>query len=333
MPTGAADVEIERISSPEEAGEGCLTFIASPQYQTIVARSDAVAVLVKKGNEVPGKICLEVSDPYLAFAKTGLLFEDTAPIFDGPVHPTASVHQSAHIHETAFVGPFSVVGKDCGVGEHTVIGAHCVIENGAVIGASCRIDSGAIVRRECRIHDRVIVQSNAVIGSEGFGNARDGDAWVRIPSFGTVIIEEGAEIGAGTMIDRGTLSPTIIGKGVKIDNLCHIAHNVVIGENSAMAAQTGISGSTRLGRRVTVGGQVGMVGHIAIGDDVFIGAKSGVSKNVEEKAAVTGYPARDIMTMRRIEASMQRLPDLIKELRRLRKELDESKKNTSTGEK
>ncbi len=333
IPMGAADVELFRISSPEEAVDGCLTFIASPKYHATVASCAATAVLVKKGSTVPGKICLEVDDPYCAFAKIGQLFEDVSPLFDGPVHPTACVHAAARVDETACIGPFSVIGKGCEIGAKTIIGAHCVVENNARIGSSCRIDSGAVIRRDCLIRDRVIIQSNAVVGSEGFGNAREGDSWVRIPSFGCVIIEEGAEIGAGTMIDRGTLSPTVIGKGVKIDNLCHIAHNVVIGENSAMAAQTGISGSTRLGRRVVVGGQVGMVGHITIGDDAFIGAKSGVSKDVEEKAAITGYPARDLMTMRRIEAAQHRLPELLKEVRRLRQELEKSQKNILTGEK
>jgi UDP-3-O-[3-hydroxymyristoyl] glucosamine N-acyltransferase len=325
IPSGAADVELSRISSPEEAVDGCLTFIASPKYHESVSTSHAAAVLVKKGAVVPGKICLEVDDPYCAFAKIGQLFEDTSPLFDGPVHQTASVHKAARVHETVCIGPFSVIGKGCEIGAHTILGAHCVIENNTRIGASCRIDSGAIIRRACLIHDRVIIQSNAVIGSEGFGNAREGDEWVRIPSFGSVIIEEGAEIGAGTMVDRGTLAPTVIGKGVKIDNLCHIAHNVVIGENSAMAAQTGISGSTKLGNRVIVGGQVGMVGHISIGDGAFIGAKSGVSKDVEENAAITGYPARDLMTMRRIEAAQHRLPELIKEVRRLRQEIEKDK--------
>jgi UDP-3-O-[3-hydroxymyristoyl] glucosamine N-acyltransferase len=332
VPNGSENVEITRISSTQEADDQSITFISDPRYQAAVEQSNAIAVIVKKGNCLQAKICLEVDDPYCAFAKTGQLFENTSPLFDEGIHPTASVHESAGIHETVCIGPFSVVGKGCAIGPYTVIGAHCIVENNTRIGASCRIDSGAIIRRACRIDDRVIVQSNAVIGSEGFGNAKDGDAWVRIPSFGNVIVEEDAEIGAGTMVDRGALGPTIIGKGVKIDNLCHIAHNVIIGENSAMAAQTGISGSTKLGKRVIVGGQVGMVGHIEIGDDAFVGAKSGVSKNVENKASITGYPARDLMTMRRIEAAQQRLPELIKEVRRLRKELEAWKKDTPTGE-
>ena len=332
VPKGAEEIEITRISSAQEADAQSITFIADPRYLVTVEQSNAGVVLVKKGNRLTEKICLEVDDPYWAFAKTGQLFEDTTPLFGSQIHPTACIHSSARVHETVSVGPLTVVGKACEIGERTVIGAHCVIENETHVGARCRIDSGVIIRRRCRIADGVIIQSNAVIGSEGFGNAREKSVWIRIPSFGNVIVEEGAEIGAGTTVDRGALGPTIIGKGVKIDNLCHIAHNVEIGENTAMAAQTGISGSTKIGRRVVIAGQVGMVGHIEIGDDAFIGAKAGISKNVEKQASVTGYPARDLMTMRRIEAAEQRLPELLKEVRRLRKELEAHKKNTSTGE-
>ena len=331
-PLGASDIEISRISSPEEADKQSITFIADPRYQEVVERSAAGAVLVRKGNSLTGKICLEVDDPYCAFAKTSQFFESQAPLFEGPIHPSACIHDSARIHETACVGPFSVIGKACVIGQGTIIGAHCVIENGSTIGSQCRIDSGAIIRKECRVSDRVIIQSGAVIGSEGFGNARENGVWIRIASFGNVIIEEGAEIGAGTMVDRGTLGSTIIGKGVKIDNLCHIAHNVEIGENCGICAQTGISGSTKIGKRVGIYGQVGMVGHIHVGDDAIIGAKAGISNNVEPKAFMTGYPARNFMTMRRIEAAQQKLPELLKEVRRLRKELEAVKNKPSSGE-
>jgi UDP-3-O-[3-hydroxymyristoyl] glucosamine N-acyltransferase len=326
-PDNAAEIELSRIASPEDADESCITFIANPKYQSAVIACAAAVVLVKKGNLLSGKVCLEVDDPYCAFARTGQLFEDASPLFEGPVHPTAGIHPTAKLGEGVAVGPFTVIGAHCDIGKATVIGAHCVIENGSAIGEQCRIDSGAIVRRDCAIGNQVIIQSNAVIGSEGFGNAKDGDVWVRIPSFGTVIIEDGAEIGAGTMIDRGALGPTIIGKGVKIDNLCQIAHNVTIDENSAVAAQAGFAGSMKIGKRVMVGGQAGFAGHFEVGDDAFIGAQAGVSKRVDNKAAITGYPARDLMTMRRIEAAQQYLPELLKEVKRLRREIDSMKKS------
>ena len=334
LPDGAGAIDISKISSAQEADASCITFVADPKYQAAVSASKAAAVFVKKGTRLPGKICLEVDDPYCAYAKTAQLFEDASPLFEGPVHPTACVHPTALIGKEVSIGPFSVIGRECAIGEATVIGAHCVIENRTRIGRQCRIDSGAIVRRDCSIGDRVIIQSSAVIGSEGFGNAKEGDSWVRIPSFGTVVIEDGAEIGAGTMVDRGALGPTLIGKGVKIDNLCHIAHNVTIDENTAVAAQTGFAGSMKIGKRVMIGGQVGFAGHFEVGDDAFIGAQAGVSKAVERGAKITGYPARDLMTMRRIEAAQQRLPELLKEVKRLRGEIERLKSNNapSTGD-
>ena len=316
---------IERIADPQDADATAITFISDPKYLPLAEQSKARVVIVAKGKLLSGKICLEVDDPYAGFAKVAQLFEDRSPLFDGPVHPTAAVHPSAAVHETAFVGPYSVVGKKCRIGKGTVVGAHCVIENGTVVGEGCRIDSGAVIRRQCTIGNRVIIQSGAVIGGEGFGNAREAGQWLRIPSFGTVIIEDDAEIGACTTVDRGTFGPTVIGKGVKLDNLIMVAHNVAIGEHTAIAAQAGISGSTHIGKRVIVGGQVGFAGHLSIGDDAFIGAQSGVGKDFEKGARISGAPARDFMTLRRAEAAQMRLPELLKEVKRLRKELDEIK--------
>ena len=306
------------------------TSIRLPSCRTLLTchafeQSGVRAVIVEKGKPAAGKICLEVDDPYVAFAKIAQQFENRLPLFDGPAHPTAWIHPSASVHPAAYVGPCSVVGAECTVGRGTVIGAQCVIENGATVGEDCRIDSGAIVRRRCTIGNRVIIQSGAVVGSEGFGNAREGERWIRIPSFGTVIVEDDAEIGACTTIDRGTFVATVVGKGVKLDNLVHVAHNVKIGDNCAIAAQTGISGSTNLGKRVVVGGQAGFAGHLEIGDDVFVNAQSGVGKDIEKGARISGSPTRDFMTLRRAEAAQMQLPEALKELKRLRQELNELK--------
>jgi UDP-3-O-[3-hydroxymyristoyl] glucosamine N-acyltransferase len=325
-------IDISRIAAPGDADEQCITFVANPRFRQPAIESKSRVIIVKTGEAIDNKICLEVPDPYCAFAKVGQLFEDARPIFDGPIHSTASVHPSARIHESAYIGPFSVVGKDCVIDEGTIVGALCVIENQTRIGTGCRIDSGAIVRRGCTIGNRVIIQSNAVIGSEGFGNAKEADIWVRIPSFGNVVIGDGAEIGANTTIDRGALGQTIIGKGVKIDNLVQIAHNVTIEEHTAIAAQAGIAGSMKIGKRVMIGGQAGFAGQFEVEDDAFIGAQAGVSKTVSKGAHVTGYPARDLMTMRRIEAAQQRLPELLKEVKRLRKEIEDLKKRENGRE-
>jgi len=321
------DAEIVGIASPESATDGHITFVSDPKYADQAKACAAAAVIVKKGDAFPEKVCLEVDDPYVGYALVAQLFEDVTPLFGEGVHPSAIVDKTAVVDKTASIGPGTVIGTGVHIGANCRIGANCVIERGVSVGESTRIDSGAILRHGTQIGSRVIIQSGAVLGSDGFGNARGKDGvFVRIPCFGNVVIEDDADIGAGTTIDRGNFEPTVIGKGVKLDNLIHIAHNVTIGENTAIAAQTGISGSTKIGKRVIIAGQVGFVGHINIGDDSFVGAKAGVSKSVEPGTNVTGYPARDIMTMRKIEAASSRLPDLLKEVKKLRGEVDELKK-------
>ena len=321
VPQGAADFEISGIKSPKTADEHSITFLSNPKLKSEIEESLSTVVIVKEGLSIPGKICLEVKDPYLGYARVAQLFEDTSPLFTDRISPDASIDATATISETSSIGPGTVIGPGVTIGERSRIAANCVIEKNCEIGEGCRIDSGGIIRWGTVIRNRVIVQSGAVIGSDGFGNAMEGSRFVRIPCFGIVIIEDDADIGANTTIDRGNFEPTVIGRGVKIDNLVHIAHNVMVGEDTAMAAQVGISGSTRVGKRVIIGGQAGFVGHIDIGDNSFIGAKAGISKSVEPGSKVTGYPARDFMTMRRIEAAQASLPSLLKEIKELRNEI------------
>ncbi len=318
----AKDLDIENIASVGLAQKNSITFLSDPKYKDSLETCLAPAVIVKKGVSVTGKTSLEVDDPYLGYALVAQLFEDTTPIFGTGVHPTAIIDSTAKLESSVCCGPGSVVGKDCRIGKDTILGANVVIEPGVTIGNDCRIDSGTIVRRDCQIGNRVIIQSGSIIGSEGFGNALNKGVFVRIPCFGTVVIEDEVEIGANVTIDRGNFEPTIIKKGVRIDNLVQIAHNVEVGENTAMAAQVGISGSTKVGKGVLLAGQAGFVGHITIGDGAFVGAKAGVSKSVAPGEKVTGYPARDLMKTRRIEAAQLYLPQIQKEVKRLRKEIE-----------
>ena len=329
VPEGKGDVEIKSISSPKLASGSDITFLSDAKYKEQINSSAAAAVIVKKGVSFSGKICLEVDDPYLGYALIAQLFEDVSALFGAGVHKNVFVDPSAKIDASVSIGPGTVIGADVRIGANTRVDANCVIERGVRIGEDVRIDSGVVIRHGTLIGSKVVIQSGSVIGSDGFGNAKSGAQYVRIPCFGIVIIEDGAEIGACVTIDRGNFEPTVVGKGVKLDNLIHLAHNVEIGENTAIAAQTGISGSTRVGKRVIIAGQVGFVGHIEIGDDSFVGAKSGVSKDVKPQSKITGYPARDFMTMRRIEASMSELPDLLKEVKRLKSELESLKNATS----
>ena len=327
IPSEKGDEEITRISSLEHADGNSITFLSDKKLKEAAASSEANVLIVKKGEAVDGKISLEVDDPYLAYARVAQLFEDTTPEYEKGIYPNTIIDPSSDIHESVSVGPGSVIGKHCRIGENTVLDANCVIEKNVTMGKGCRINSGVIIRRDCVIGSRVIIQSGTIIGSEGFGNALDGKKFVRIPCFGNVVIEDEVEIGANVTVDRGNFESTIIRKGARIDNLVQIAHNVDIGENTAMAAQVGISGSTKVGKNVLLAGQAGFVGHIEIGDGAFVGAKAGVSKSIEPGQKVTGYPARDLMKMRRIEAAQQYLPEMYKELKRLRKEI-ETLKNT-----
>jgi UDP-3-O-[3-hydroxymyristoyl] glucosamine N-acyltransferase len=322
IPSDTGDNEILQISSLENADEGSITFLSDNKLKETAHSCKASVIIVKKGEPIVGKINLEVEDPYLAYAYVAQLFEDISPEFNNGINLNAIVDSSSDIHATVSVGPGSVIGKKCTIGENTVIDANCVLESNVKIGTGCRINSGVIIRRDCVIGNRVIIQSGTVIGSEGFGNALDGKTFVRIPCFGNGDIEDDVEIGANVTVDRGNFKSTIIRKGARIDNLVQIAHNVEVGENTAMAAQVGISGSVKVGNNVLLAGQAGFVGHIEIGDGAFVGAKAGVSKSVAPGEKVTGYPARDIMKTRRIEAAQQYLPEMHKELKRLRKEIE-----------
>jgi UDP-3-O-[3-hydroxymyristoyl] glucosamine N-acyltransferase len=327
VPQGAADFVVLGIKSLGHATEKDITFLSSAKYRDEVANSNCAAVIVRSGDLITGKICLEVADPYVAYALVAQFFEDKSPLFNEGISQHAIIDSSAIIDPSVSIGPGSVIGSGVRIGAKCRIGARCVIEKNSTIGEDSRIDSGAVIRWDTVIGDRVVVQSGAIIGSDGFGNARQKDgSWVRIPAFGNVIVGDDVEIGAGTTIDRGNFEPTIICGGVKLDNLIHVAHNVQIGDNTAIAAQTGISGSTKIGKRVIVGGQAGFVGHIEIGDDSFIGAKAGVSKDTDPASKITGYPARDLMTMRRIEAAQAYLPSLLKEIKQIRKKVDDSNK-------
>jgi len=328
MPNGCADVEVAGISSPESASEGMVTFVSDAKYADKAKSSAACAVIVKKGSVIPEKPCLETDDPYVGYALVAQLFEDVTPLFGAGIHPQAHIDRSASVDSSASVGPGTVVGPNVKIGANSRVGANCVLEPDVSIGESTRIDSGAVIRYGTVIGSRTVIQSGAVIGSDGFGNARDKDGkFIRIPCFGNVVIGDYVDIGACTTVDRGNIEPTIIGNGVKIDNLVQIAHNVTIGDDSAIAAQAGLSGSVRVGKRAIIAGQAGFVGHIDIGDDSFVGAKAGVSKSVEPGAKVTGYPAREFMVMRRIDAACNHLPDLLKEVRALRADVESLKNN------
>lgn len=319
---GDASVMISGVAGIKEAHEGDITFLANPKYEIFLSKTQASAIIADR-NGGSSKPIIRVENPYLAFLKAMSLFAK-----DGPEKNQKGVHPSAVIAESAVIGEKVSIGAFCYIGEKARIGARttilplvCILDD-VSIGEDCLIYPHVTIRERCELGNRCIIHSGAVIGADGFGYAKDGDINRKIPQIGIVKIEDDVEIGANATIDRATTEVTLIKHGVKIDNLVQIAHNVVIGENSILAAQVGVSGSTHIGKNVTLAGQAGLVGHIEIGDNVMVGAQGGVTKSVPANTKVSGYPAREHSSARKIYALVARLPQLFKEVKDLAKRLE-----------
>jgi UDP-3-O-[3-hydroxymyristoyl] glucosamine N-acyltransferase len=319
---GDPSLWISGVAPLEAATPGQLSFLAFRKYQKLLDRTGASALLVGKECPTSSKTLIRVENPLYAFLQVVERF--FPPVRRQPkpgVHPTALVDPQARLGEGVSVGPFVVIEPRVRIGDRTTVMAGCYVGEGACIGSDALLHANVTVGHECLLGDRVVVHSGAVIGSDGFGFVKEKGAYHKIPHLGSVVIEDDVEIGANCTIDRATFGETRIGKGVKLDNLIHVAHNVVIGEHTVIAAQTGISGSTEIGRRVTIGGQVGFVGHIQIGDESTFGAQAGVTKSIPPRTVVSGYPAKPHHQARREEAALRQLPELIKRVRALEKKL------------
>lgn len=326
---GDKQLKLTALSKLEEAKEGSLSFLANGKYEHLFYTSAASAILVNKDfkpkNEL-SKTLIKVDDVY---SSLGILMK-TMDEARGDAIPTISdlafIHPSLNLTEEIGIGAFSYIGEVI-IGKAVQIASHVFIADGCTIGNNVKIYPGVKIYRNCTIGDNVIIHSNAVIGSDGFGFAKDQEGkYIKMNQLGNVIIEDDVEIGANTVIDRASLGSTIIRKGVKLDNLIQVAHNVEIGENTVMAAQSGIAGSTKLGKNCMVGGQVGFVGHLKIADGAQIQAQSGVAGSVkEENAKLYGYPAIDYNTYLRAFATMKKLPEMAKKLRELEKEMAKMK--------
>ena len=319
---GDDSIEITGLGKIEDASSGELSFIANRKYASYISKTAASAVIVANDFPKVAKTVIRTKDPYFAFLQIAKKFYSSVETVEPGIHPTAVVGEGAQIGVNIAIGALVVIGRKCRIGDRVRLHPGVVIEDEAVVDDDSHLYSNVSVRERCRIGKRVIIHCGAVIGSDGFGFAFEGGKYHKLPQMGIVVVEDDVEIGANTCIDRATLGETIIRKGAKLDNLIQIAHNVEIGEHTAIAAQSGFSGSTKLGKLVKVGGQVGCVGHIKIGDRSALGAQAGVTKSVPEDMYYSGYPARPHMKAKREEASLAKLPELIKRVRQLEAEVE-----------
>lgn len=319
---GDAHIEIKGVASLEESQPGDITFLANPKYKVKLHTTRASAAIVTKDTRSNRLALIKVDNPYLAFAKIIPLFHKTELPAAG-IHPSFIAGEELILGQNCSILPYVVVGNRVKIGDKTTIYSGVYVGNDVIIGNEVIIYPNVTILHNVQIGNRVIIHSGAVIGSDGFGFVPQANGYYKIPQIGTVLIEDDVEIGANVTIDRATLGKTHIRKGVKIDNLVQIAHNVVIGENSIIVAQAGISGSTRVGRNVTLAGQVGLVGHIEIGDRVKVGAQSGVTKSLPPDSVVSGSPAVEHLLWKKSQMSLLKLPELVKAIRDLERRVKE----------
>ena len=319
---GDGEALISGVAPIDEAGEGDITFLANPRYIRHLKDSKASGVIAEE--PIGGFNTLVVDNPYLAFAKILSLFYPQERPEPG-IHPSAVVDPTATLGRDVTVLPWVFIGRKARIGDRVVLHPGVYVGEGVEIGDDSIIYPNVSIREGCRIGRRVIIHCNTVVGSDGFGYARDGERHVKVPQIGIVRIEDDVEIGACVTIDRATMGETVIGEGTKIDNLVQIAHNVKVGRDTIIVAQVGIAGSTRIGNRVTLAGQVGIVGHLTIGDGSVVAAQSGVAKDLPPGGTFSGTPAIPHREWLRVQTVLPRLPELKREVDRLRRELEEIK--------
>lgn len=320
--SGDSQVEISRVLTIDQAGEGDLTFLANPKYLPHLAACRASAIIVAPGVEVEGKNLLVCANPYLAFAR--ILTE-----LQGPKYPVKGVMPGAVVAASARLGTDVSIYHGCVIGDNVVIGDRCtlfpnvVIYDDVQIGDDCVLHAGSLVREQCILGNRVTLQPGAVIGADGFGFAPDGGGYYKIPQVGIVVLEDDVEIGSCSCVDRAALGETRIERGTKLDNMVQVAHNVTIGADSVIAAQTGIAGSSRIGRHATFGGQSAVSGHVKLGDNITIAGKGGATQNLDGGQVYSGTPAIPHKQWLRASLVFGQLPEMKREMSTLRRQLRE----------
>ncbi|RMG58696.1 MAG: UDP-3-O-(3-hydroxymyristoyl)glucosamine N-acyltransferase [Gammaproteobacteria bacterium] len=324
---GDASAEVHRVAALDEAGSGEITYCKGRRFRNQLVNTAATAVILAEADlEHCPASALVVDDPYAAYARAARILHPPRPVHPG-IHPSAVIDPSAQVADSAEIGPRVVIGPEAHIGDHSIVAAGCVLEEGASIGEGTRLGPNVTIGACCHVGHNCIIHGGVVIGADGFGFAPDQGRWEKIPQIGAVRIGNDCEIGANTCIDRGALHDTVIGNGVKIDNLVQIGHNVTIGDHTIIVACAMIGGSTRIGSHCAVAGGVGLAGHLEIADGTQITGMSMVAHDLPAGRYSSAIEVQDSRTWRKNHARLHRLDETIRKLRQeiaeLQKKLDE----------
>lgn len=325
---GDENATVHTFAKIEEGIPGAISFLSNPKYTHYIYDTQSSIVLVNK-DFVPEKevktTLIRVDNAYESLAKLLNLYEMSKPKKTG-VDPLAYIAPTAKIGQNVYIAPFACVADGAEVGDNTILHPHATVGTNAKVGSDCILYPHATVYHDCRVGNQCILHAGSVIGADGFGFAPSPEGYEKIPQIGIAILEDNVEVGANTCIDRATMGATIIRKGVKLDNLIQIAHNVEVGSHTVMASQVGIAGSTKVGEWCMFGGQTGLAGHIKIGNKVNLGAQSGVPGSIKDGQNLIGTPPMELKGYFKSSAVFKKLPDMYHELNNLKKELEELKK-------
>jgi UDP-3-O-[3-hydroxymyristoyl] glucosamine N-acyltransferase len=326
---GDPECIVNTVAKIEEGHVGALSFLANPKYEHFLYTTSSSIVLVNKTFVPSGEVratMIKVENAYEAFASLLRLVDQSRPRKKG-IHPTSVIEPSAKIGSDVYIGPYSYIGDNCFIGDGCSIYPQVYIGDKTEIGKNCIIYPGVKIYHECIIGEDCIIHSGSVIGSDGFGFAPQSEnEYMKIPQLGNVILEDHVEIGANVSIDRATMGSTIIRKGVKLDNLIQIGHNVEVGENTVMAAQTGVAGSVKVGKNCMFGGQVGIAGHLKVADGTKIGAQAGIAGDIKEaNTTIIGSPAFDFKQFLKSSVIFRKLPEIKMKIDKIEKDLESLK--------
>jgi len=322
---GNDNASVNTFAKIEEGKEGAISFLSNPKYTQYIYDTKSSIVLINEDVVLEKPVSatlIRVKNAYESVAKLLQLYAASLPRKKG-IDSLAFVSPKAMIGSDVYIGAFAYVGDGVTIGDGSQIYPHAVVGDNVTIGNNSKLYSNVTVYEGCKLGNNVTIHAGTVIGADGFGFAPNAEGYEKIPQIGIVVIEDDVEIGANTCVDRSTMGSTIIHKGVKLDNLIQVAHNVEIGENTVMSAQVGIAGSTKVGSWCMFGGQVGLAGHIHIGDKTFLGAQSGVPGNIKGNQSLIGTPPMEPKAYFKSQAIFRKLPELYKQINELQKQVDE----------